>query len=114
MTLHYIGIPLNVQYHVWQWHGLNVYATAGTQVDFNVKARLEADGEEQTMEKDRMQWSVGGALGVQYNIIPQLGLYAEPGIKYYFDNGSHIRNYFKYRPTNFNLQIGLRLNMGKP
>lgn len=114
MTLHYIGIPLNVQYHVWQWHGLNVYATAGTQVDFNVKARLEADGEEQTMEKDRMQWSVGGALGVQYNIIPQLGLYAEPGIKYYFDNGSHIRNYFKYRPTNFNLQIGLRLNMGRP
>ena len=112
MTLHYIGVPLNVQYHVWQWHGLNVYATAGTQVDFNVKARLEADGMEQEMEKDRMQWSVGGALGVQYNIIPQLGLYAEPGIKYYFDNGSQIRNYFKYHPTNFNLQIGLRLNMG--
>ena len=112
MTLHYIGVPLNVQYHVWQWHGLNVYATAGTQVDFNVKARLEADGMEQEIEKDRMQWSVGGALGVQYNIIPQLGLYAEPGIKYYFDNGSQIRNYFKYHPTNFNLQIGLRLNMG--
>ena len=114
MTLHYIGIPLNVQYRVWQWHGLNVYATAGGQADFNVKVRLEADGLEQEMEKDRVQWSVGGALGVQYNIIPQLGLYAEPGIKYYFDNGSHIRNYFKYRPTNFNLQIGLRLNMGKP
>lgn len=114
MTLHDIGIPLNVQYRVWQWHGLNVYATAGGQADFNVKARLEADGQEQEMEKDRVQWSVGGALGVQYNIIPQLGLYAEPGIKYYFDNGSSIRNYFKYRPTNFNLQIGLRLNMGKP
>lgn len=114
MTLHYIGIPLNMQYRVWQWHGLNVYATAGGQADFNVKVRLEADGQEQEMEKDRVQWSVGGALGVQYNIIPQLGLYAEPGIKYYFDNGSHIRNYFKYRPTNFNLQIGIRLNMGKP
>ena len=35
--------------------------------------------------------------------------YIEPGIKYYFDNGSNIRNYFKYRPTNFNLQIGIRL-----
>ena len=111
MTLHYIGIPLNLQYRVWQWHGLNVYATAGGQADFNVKARLEADGMEQEIEKDRVQWSLGGALGVQYNIIPQLGLYAEPGIKYYFDNGSPIRNYFKYRPTNFNLQIGLRLNM---
>ena len=108
-TLHYIGIPLNMQYHVWQWHGLNVYATAGGQADFNVKARLEEDGVEHDMQKDRTQWSVGGALGVQYNIIPQLGLYVEPGIKYYFDNGSNIRNYFKYRPTNFNLQIGLRL-----
>ena len=108
-TLHYIGVPLNMQYHVWQWHGLNVYATAGGQVDFNVKARLEEDGVEHDMQKDRSQWSVGGALGVQYNIIPQLGLYVEPGIKYYFDNGSNIRNYFKYRPTNFNLQIGLRL-----
>ena len=114
MTLHYIGIPLNVQYRVWQWHGLNVYATAGGQVDFNVNVHLEADGLDQEIEKDRVQWSIGGALGVQYNIIPQLGLYAEPGIKYYFDNGSSIRNYFKYRPTNFNLQIGLRLNMGKP
>ena len=108
-SLHYIGVPLNMQYHIWQWHGLNVYATAGGQVDFNVKARLEEDGVEHDMQKDRSQWSVGGALGVQYNIIPQLGLYVEPGIKYYFDNGSNIRNYFKYRPTNFNLQIGLRL-----
>ena len=74
-----------------------------------MKARLEEDGVEHDMQKDRSQWSVGGALGVQYNIIPQLGLYVEPGIKYYFDNGSNIRNYFKYRPTNFNLQIGLRL-----
>ena len=108
-TLHYIGIPLNVQYHVWQWQGLNVYATAGGQADFNVKARLEEDGVEHDMQKDRTQWSLGGALGVQYNFIPQLGVYIEPGIKYYFDNGSNIRNYFKYRPTNFNLQIGIRL-----
>ena len=113
-TLHYVGIPLNVQYHVWKWRSLNVYATAGGQADMNVKAHLESDGLEKDMEKDRMQWSVNGAMGVQYNLIPQLGLYAEPGIKYYFDNGSHVRNYFKYRRTNFNLQIGLRLNIEKP
>jgi hypothetical protein len=113
-TLHYVGIPLNVQYHVWKWRSLNVYATAGGQADMNVKAHLESDGLEQDMKKDRIQWSVNGAMGVQYNLIPQLGLYAEPGIKYYFDNGSHVRNYFKYRRTNFNLQIGLRLNIEKP
>lgn len=113
-TLHYVGIPLNVQYHVWKWRSLNVYATAGGQADMNVKAHLESDGLEQDVKKDRIQWSVNGAMGVQYNLIPQLGLYVEPGIRYYFDNGSHVRNYFKYRHTNFNLQIGLRVNIEKP
>ena len=112
-TLHYVGIPLTVQYNVWQWRGLNVYATAGGQADFNVKACVTTEGTETKLEKDDLQWSVNAAAGVQYNFIPQLGIYVEPGIKHYFDNGSHIRNFFKYRPTNFNLQIGLRLNMGK-
>ena len=112
-TLHYVGIPLTVQYNVWQWHGLNVYATAGGQADFNVKAYVTTEGTETKLEKDDLQWSVNAAAGVQYNFIPQLGIYVEPGIKHYFDNGSHIRNFFKHRPTNFNLQVGLRLNMGK-
>ena len=111
--LHYVGIPLTVQYNVWQWYGLNVYATAGGQADFNVKAYMTTEGTETKLEKDNWQWSVNAALGVQYNFIPQLGIYVEPGIKHYFNNGSHIQNYFKHRPTNFNLQIGLRLNMGK-
>ena len=110
-TLHYVGIPLTVQYNVWQWHGLNVYAAAGGQADFNVSACVTTEGTETKLEKDDVQWSVNAAVGVQYNFIPQLGIYVEPGIKHYFDNGSHIRNFFKYRPTNFNLQIGLRLNI---
>ena len=110
-TLHYVGIPLTVQYNVWQWHGLNVYATAGGQADFNVSACVTTEGTETKLEKDDLQWSVNAAAGVQYNFIPQLGIYVEPGIKHYFDNGSHIRNFFKHRPTNFNLQVGLRLNI---
>ena len=111
-TLHYVGIPLTVQYNVWQWHGLNVYAAAGGQADFNVKACVTTEGTETKLEKDKLQWSVNAAVGVQYNFIPQLGIYVEPGVKHYFDNGSHIRNFFKHRPTNFNLQIGVRMNFG--
>jgi len=110
-TFHYVGIPLTVQYCVWQWYRLHVYASAGGQADINVKARQNADGVETDLEKDRVQWSVNASMGVQYNFIPQLGIYAEPGIKHYFDNGSQIRNYFKHHPTNFNLQVGLRLNL---
>ena len=41
------------------------------------------------------------------------GLYAEPGVKYYFDNGSRVVNFFKDKPLNLNLQVGLRLNITK-
>ena len=110
-TLHYLGIPLSAQYQLWGYKGLNVYATAGGQVDFNVEAKYISSGTKIDFEKDRAQFSVQGALGLQYDIIPQLGIYAEPGVKYYFNNGSHVRNFFKDKPTNFNLQLGLRLNL---
>jgi len=109
-VLHYVGIPLNLQFSVWQWHGLEAYLTAGGQVDWNVSAKANTDGIDQKMDKDRAQWSVGGSLGVQYHIVPQIGLYAEPGIRYYFNNGSSISNFYKDKPTNFNLQLGLRFD----
>lgn len=109
-TLYYVGIPLSGHLRLWNWRGLNVYAAAGGQADFNVKARLMATGVEQQMRKDRVQWSLQAAVGLQYDIIPQIGVYAEPGLKYYFDNGSEVRNFFKDKPTALNLQVGLRLN----
>jgi hypothetical protein len=90
---------------------LNVYATAGGQVDFCLKAKVISNGTNIPYARDRLQFSMQGALGLQYDIIPQLGIYAEPGVKYYFNNGSKVRNFFKDKPTNFNLQLGLRLNL---
>ena len=110
-TLCYLGIPLQVSYRLWKYQGLKVYLSAGGQGDWNISTDLKSNGVAQEMDKDRMQWSVNGSLGVEYDIIPQLGLYAEPGIKYYFDNGSRIQTFFKDKPTNFNLQLGLRWNI---
>ena len=109
-TLHYLGIPLTLQYQLWHYGGLNVYVAGGGQADYNFKADLKTAGVAQSIEKDRIQLSVQGGLGVQYDIIPQLAVYIEPGLKYYFDNGSDLRNFFKDTPTNFNLQVGVRLN----
>lgn len=110
-TLYYLGIPLTAQYMLWSYKGLNVYTTAGGQVDFCLKTKMISGGTEIPYDKDRAQFSMQGALGLQYDIIPQLGIYAEPGVKYYFNNGSKVRNFFKDKPTNFNLQLGLRLNL---
>lgn len=112
-TLGYLGIPLQLSYRLWKYRGLKVYLTAGGQADWNITTDLKSNDVSQKMDKDRMQWSVNGALGIQYDIIPQLGLYAEPGIKYYFDNGSRLQTFFKDKPTNFSLQLGLRWNLSK-
>ena len=109
--LYYLGVPLNLSYRLWAYKGLKVYASAGGQADWNAWTKLQTNGVTLDMDKDRMQWSVGGALGVQYDVIPQLGFYVEPGLKYYFDNGSKVQNFFKDKPLNFNLQLGLRLNL---
>lgn len=111
-TLHYLGIPLTAQFLIWKYKGLNVYVAGGGQVDYNFYARSSIEGVSSSIDRDRLQFSVQGALGLQYDIIPELGIYAEPGVKYYFDNGSDVRNFFKDTPTNFNLQLGLRLNLG--
>lgn len=110
-TLHYLGIPLNVQYHLWHSGGLNIYLSTGAEADYNIKAKMVSKGVEQQMDRDRWQFSMQGAVGIQYDVLPQLGLYAEPGVKYYFDNGSSVSNFFKDKSLNFNLQVGLRLNI---
>ena len=110
-SLHYMGIPLTLHFRLWQWRGLSAYLSAGAQADWNIKATSNTDGVDQTITKDRMQWSAGGSLGLQYNPLPQLGIYAEPGIHHYFDNGSNVSNFFKDKPTSFNLQIGLRVTL---
>jgi hypothetical protein len=110
-TLYYLGVPLSVNYRLWSYKGLNVYTSVGGQADWNISMKLRTNGAEQKTEKDNLQWSVNGSLGIQYNLIPQVGLYAEPGVKYYFDNGSRVQNFFKDKPTHFNLQVGLRFNL---
>lgn len=109
--LHYIGVPLNLKYKVWGNNAIHTYATAGCQADFNVSAKMQTDDITTDADKDRTQWSVGGAVGIQYNIIPRMGIYAEPGVRYYIDNKSSVETIFKEKKLNFNLQLGVRVEL---
>lgn len=109
-TLHYVGIPLTASYTVWSNSWLKTYVNAGGQADFNVSAKVETEGHTTDIDKDRTQLSVGAAAGVQLNVIKQMGVYVEPGMRYYFDNGSNVQTVFKEHPCNFSLQMGLRWN----
>lgn len=113
-VLHYVGVPLGINYEVWGTKSLHTYVMLGGEADFNVKNNTEVGGvklEKEEVKKDRTQFSGKASVGVQYDVVPQVGLYVEPGAKYYFDNGSDIENTFKDKKWNFNLQFGLRINI---
>lgn len=111
-VLHYVGIPVGLNYELWRSGGFHAYVMAGAEADFNVKNDTDEDGtRKQDAKRDRVQFSGKASLGAQYDISPSVGLYIEPGAKYYFDNGSDIENTFKDKKLNFNLQFGLRFNL---
>lgn len=108
--LHYIGIPISLKYKIWGNNHVQTYASAGGEADFNVKASLEADGLKTDAPHDHVQFSANAALGIQINALPQVGLFAEPGVKYYFNNNSPVETIFKDKPWAFNLQVGVRVD----
>lgn len=116
--LHYAGIPLKLSYSMWRTDLLEVYAGAGGAVEFCVNGNAHTDwiyanevvkSENRDAREKRPQFSVNASAGVQYNISDLFGVYAEPGVSYYIDNGSQTKNFYKDKQWNFNLNVGLRL-----
>ena len=117
--LHYVGIPLKVSREVWsdkRWH---VYAMAGGAVEKCVYGSLKMNDKwnmsdvNQRLEVDELQWSIQASVGAQYRLAERVGVYVEPGVAYYFDDGSKIETIRKDKPLNFNLQVGLRFTLKK-
>ena len=111
--LHYVGVPLGVTYSVWRYKRLSVYAIGGIQADFNIKATIKKPSQASAVSigKDRVQFSGMLGPGFQFDITKDFGIYVEPTARYYFNNGSDIKNYFKDKPWNINLNAGLRLSL---
>ena len=119
-TLHFIGVPLNVNYSIWRTKRLEFYASAGASAELCVSGKSHTDylsgkdivGSTDTDQRDaRPQWAVNASAGVQYDFSKLVGVYLEPGVSYYFDNGSDVRTIYKDKPFNFNLNLGVRFTI---
>lgn len=119
-TLHYLGLPLNFAYTFWQNNKISTYISAGGLVEKNIAGKLKSkyyldnELELSTSKKiisKQLQWSVNSAVGIEYRISDLIGIYAEPGVVYYFNNSSELETIYKEQPVNFNLMIGLRFSI---
>ncbi|MDR0939662.1 MAG: PorT family protein [Mediterranea sp.] len=103
--LHYIGLPVRANWNFLEKRLVTLYASGGGMVEKCVYGKLGSD----KLTVKPLQFSVMGGVGAQINATKRVGFYVEPGVAYYFDNGSAVRTIRKDTPFNFNLQAGLRL-----
>ena len=120
--LHYVGIPLKVDRRLWSSKRFEVYASAGGMVEKCVAGTMHKVGIVNKQDKDAtnenihvkpLQWSLSAAAGAQFKITDKVGIYAEPGVVYYFDDGSNWQTIRKEHPFNFNIQLGVRFTLNK-
>lgn len=116
-SMHYLGIPLNLSFNIFSSRYFNAYVTVGGLMEKCVRGSLKTDeyldgkyhgSSSTTLKQKGLQWSVNGAAGIQVNILPQLGLYMEPGVSHHFSNNSKVRTIYSDKPTDFSLSFGLR------
>lgn len=120
--LHYVGIPVNVSYKVASSRWISLYGTAGVLAEKCVSGTTdEGYVENNTMKYTNthdisskpLQMSVNAGVGIQFDFIDNVGIYAEPGLSYYFDDGSALQTIYKEKPLNFNLNVGVRFMLSK-
>lgn len=109
--LNYIGIPVTASYLLWGSRYVNIYLSAGAMVEKMISGSRTTAGVTNSVSIHPLQFSVNGAAGAEFRFTPQFSLYAEPGLGYWFDNGSDIPTYYQEKPLSFSLSLGLRLSL---
>ena len=116
----YIGIPFKGSFNIWRKKNFSLYTSTGITLDIPVKATWEL--EERTSENGQviyreksnlyphLQWSADFGIGIQYHITPSFGIYAEPNLRYYFNNADRLNTIRTTKPFNVTLPIGIRLS----
>ena len=108
-SMHYIGIPLNAYYDFITGGKIKFYGYAGAAAEYCVanKYNLFSENFTYTEPVKGIQWSAGAGVGVEFKVANFLGIYVDPGVRYYFDC-NQPRNLRTEHPLLINFDAGLR------
>ena len=120
--IHYVGVPVQLNYKVIANNSLSVYGTGGFLVEKAVSSReyvkyyLEnqvMDYKSQSIKVDRLHTSVYIGLGIDKKITSSLSVFAEPVLRYHFNEGGAVQTIYKEKPVSFNLKLGVKIALSK-
>lgn len=118
--LDYVGIPLNMRYKAFTYSPFSLYMSAGLLAEQCVSGSISKDyiisgksrrTDNETISTKPLQMSVNASVGLQLDLPGNIGIYAEPGLSYYFDDKSSLSTIYKEKKLNFSLNVGLRYTL---
>ncbi len=119
-TLKYVGIPVNLTAGLFGNDWCRVYLSGGAMAEKCISGKVvnskfvsgQQSGEKvvTSLTVKPLLWSLNAAAGAQLNLGGGIGLYAEPGLSYHFDDGSTVRTVYKDRPLDFMMTVGARVS----
>lgn len=115
LDLHYVGIPLNALFRVWNHSRWNLYLGMGGMAEKGIRSRYhyreEWQGTVRELSESRridgLQWSLNASFGISYRLYGGWNLYLEPRFSYYFDNRQPL-SIRSGRPLGAGIAGGLR------
>ena len=113
---HFIGVPVNVFFNIVNTGNWNVHVRmdglAEKLLDNHYLVHTD-DGDLHFHKKtDGLQFSTGAGIGVEFKFSPNVGLYFDPTIRYYFDCGQP-RSIRTIQPVRLDVEAGLRFSLGQ-
>ena len=109
--LHYLGIPIGIVWQLWSSGHFRLYLSGSAMLEKCINASFDYKSSDGVDIEKPWQWSLNAAAGAEYSFTPQLGVYLEPSLGYYFDDGSNLEHYYKEHPLAPSISFGLRFNL---
>ena len=111
-TLQYIGIPIDLSLKLLTKNDITLYSTVGAEAEYAIYNKYRLLGTDTVVgEKvNGLQWSVGGGLGLEFNVSGHFGIFAEPSVKYYFDC-NQPKSIRTDKPFQMVLRLGVRFEL---
>ena len=114
--IHYLGVPFRLGIQWYHRAHLSLYSSAGVMLELPIRGITDInhiDNGSSTFHKENSlnvpcQFSTTLGLGLQYDFTPHLGIYLEPSLQYFVDDGSDIKTYRTEHPFSITLPLGIR------
>ena len=108
--VHYLGIPVRLDWTFVSSRWLDAYLGAGIKGDLCVGATLDGH----SIGKDGPAFRLLGAGGIQFNATRNLGLFVEPEVSWTLPSDRWmLSTYSSEHPWMFTVATGVRINLGK-